>query len=54
MENGQITVEHVPDIEQKANILTKPLAKIKIRKIGGEFKKLISLTQVEIKRVNVR
>ena len=27
MEDGQIEVKHVPDVEQKADILTKPLAK---------------------------
>ena len=44
----------MPGVEQKADILNKPLAKIKFKKIGAEFKKLISLIQVGlIKRVNV-
>ena len=40
VENGQIEVEHVPGVEQKSDILTKPLARIK-------FKQMMSLIGVQ-------
>ena len=40
MERDEIDVEHIPGAEQKANILTKALARIK-------FKEMRELIQVE-------
>ncbi|KAL1225767.1 Retrovirus-related Pol polyprotein from transposon TNT 1-94 [Cardamine amara subsp. amara] len=36
VENGQIEVEHVPGTEQKADILTKPLARIKFKEMRSK------------------
>jgi hypothetical protein len=40
IENEQIEVEHVPGVIQKADILTKPLARIR-------FKEMVSLIGIE-------
>jgi len=42
VENGQVEVEHVPDNEQKADILTKPLGRIKFK----EMRSLIGVQDV--------
>ena len=38
VDNGQIEVEHVSGVEQKAVILTKPLAKIKFKQMRSLIK----------------
>jgi len=42
VENGQVEVEHVPGNEQKADILTKPLGRIKFK----EMRSLIGVQDV--------
>lgn len=49
VENEQIEVEHVPGTEQKADILTKPLARIKFK----EMRNLIGVQAIEIPGVQV-
>lgn len=49
VENLQIEVEHVPGVEQKADILTKPLGKIKFR----EMRSLIGVQEIEVPEIHV-
>ena len=42
VENGQVLVEHVPGVKQRADILTKALAKIKFR----EMRELIGVQDI--------
>ena len=56
MEFDLIEVKHVPGVEQKADILTKPLARIKfeaMRKFIGVQKINIPKIQVGIKGKNI-
>lgn len=43
MENEQIEMEHVPGVEQNADILTKPLARIKFK----EMRNLIGVLEIK-------
>jgi len=54
VENGQVSVEHVPGVKQRADILTKALAKIKFK----EMRDLIGVQDLssedfKLKGVNV-
>lgn len=49
VENGQIEVEYVPGVEQKADILTKALAKIKFK----EMRSLVGVQAIHSLRVQV-
>ncbi|KAL0885862.1 hypothetical protein Bca101_009845 [Brassica carinata] len=44
VENGQIEVEHVAGVEQKADIPTKPLARIKFK----QMRRLIGVQEIDL------
>ncbi|KAL0682603.1 hypothetical protein Bca4012_049451 [Brassica carinata] len=44
VENGHIEVEHVPGVEQKADILTKPLARIMFK----QMRSLIGVQEIDL------
>lgn len=44
MENGKIEVEHVLGVEQKTEILTKPLARIKFK----QMRSLIGVQEIDL------
>ena len=44
MENGKIEVEHVLGVEQKTEILTKPLARIKFK----QMRSLIGFQEIDL------
>ena len=50
VENGQVEVEHVPGSEQKADILTKALGKVKFR----EMREFIGVQELEYKNFKLR
>ena len=48
MENEQIEVKHVPRVEHKADILTKPIARIKFK----QTRSLIGVQKIDLPNLN--